>query len=505
MKNTRLHARWDRLDPAETERLQMSQLRRYLRVVVQPFSPFYHDRIDPAAIRSLRRHRDLEQLPLTSKRDLLNTTEHPQRSRELVISPIEKILRHRPATFLRALLRGRATVARDLSREFRPVLMTSTTGRSSDPVPFLYSAHDLDILTDAGTRLMEIGDSRPEWKHLNLFPYAPHLAFWQAHQASLGFGTFCLSTGGGKVMGTAGNVRMLGKIQPEVLIGMPTFIYHVLQQAVEEDIELTGLRRIVLGGEKVADGIRRKLKALAARLGSGTVDVIATYGFTEAKMAFPECPVPRHEPPSGYHLYPDFGIVEVIDPASGRQVPDGTPGEIVFTPLDSRGTTVLRYRTGDIVAGGIVRDPCPYCGRSVPRLVGKISRVSDHRRMQLDKIKGTLVDFNELEHLMDNCQSVGQWMIELRKLHDDPLEVDELIVHAESANQTESRREITRSLSVGAEISPNGIEFHSPEEMRQLQGVGRLLKEQKILDNRPAAPRPGETTERATHEQQVEH
>ena len=388
-------------------------------------------------------------------------------------------------------------MAQELTREYRPVLMTSTTGRSADPVPFFYSAHDLDILSAAGRRLMEIGDSRPEWKHLNLFPYAPHLAFWQAHQASLGFGTFCLSTGGGKVMGTDGNVRMLGKIQPEVMIGMPTFIYHVLQQAVEDDIELSGLRRIVLGGEKVPDGIRRKLKALAARLGSGKVDVIATYGFTEAKMAFPECPTPRHELPSGYHLYPDFGIVEVVDPATGRQVPDGTPGEIVFTPLDSRGSTVIRYRTGDIIEDGIVREKCPHCGRAVPRLVGKISRVSD----QLKKIKGTLVDLNELEHLMDNCPSVGQWLIELRKLDDDPLEIDELVVHAESLEEEVSRKEITRALKNGAEISPNAIEFHRPEEMRELQGVGRLLKEQKIIDSRPKAK---PITEKHSHEE-VEH
>ncbi|MGI9244593.1 MAG: phenylacetate--CoA ligase family protein, partial [Verrucomicrobiales bacterium] len=466
---------------------------------------FYGERIDRSLIASLRDHRDLEKLPLTSKRDLLNSPENPERTREFVITPEEAILRHRPATFLRALVRGRATVAQELEREFRPVLMTSTSGRSTDPVPFLYSAHDLDILSIAGKRLMEIGDSRPEWRHLNLFPYAPHLAFWQAHHASLGFGTFCLSTGGGKTMGTDGNVRMLGKIQPEVLIGMPTFIYHVLQHAVEGEIELTGLRRIVLGGEKVPDGIRGKLKALAARLGSGRVDVIATYGFTEAKMAFPECPFPKHGQPSGYHLYPDFGIVEVIDPDTGKQVADGSPGEIVFTPLDSRGTAVIRYRTGDLIEGGLVRDTCPHCSRTVPRLVGKISRVSDRRRMQLGKIKGTLVDFNELEHLLDNCPSLGQWLIELRKLHDDPLEIDELVVHAESSDEAASRSEIRRAFRNGAEVNPNAIVFHSPRDMRELQGVGRLLKEQKILDNRPTTNRPITNRERETHEHEIQH
>ena len=40
----------------------------------------------------------------------------------------------------------------------------------------------------------------------------------------------------------------------------------------------------------------------------------------------------------------------------------------------------------------------------MPRLVGRISRRSDVREMQFDKIKGTLVDFNELEHVLDDMR-----------------------------------------------------------------------------------------------------
>ena len=49
----------------------------------------------------------------------------------------------------------------------------------------------------------------------------------------------------------------------------------------------------------------------------------ATYGFTEAKMAWAECPFPVDETPSGYHLYPDQGILEVIDPKTGLPLPMG--------------------------------------------------------------------------------------------------------------------------------------------------------------------------------------
>ena len=45
--------------------------------------------------------------------------------------------------------------------------------------------------------------------------------------------------------------------------------------------------------------------------------MISTYGFTEAKMAWCECLFPVDAEPSGYHLYPDLGIVEIVDPKTG--------------------------------------------------------------------------------------------------------------------------------------------------------------------------------------------
>ena len=122
-----------------------------------------------------------------------------------------------------------------------------------------------------------------------------------------------------------------------------------------------------------------------------------------AKLAWSECRPPEGEAPSGFHIYPDMGFVEVVDPASGERVPEGQPGEIVFTQLDARGSIVLRYRTGDLIEHGISHAPCPHCGRTCPRLLGRISRICDVHHLKLDKLKGTLVDFNQLEHLIDRA------------------------------------------------------------------------------------------------------
>jgi len=473
-------------------RLQAEQLRHYLRTVVLPFSTYYRQLFQEhgLSVESFRTLEDLQRLPFTTKSDLLNTTEQPQRFKDFLLVPDPKVLVRRPGTILRALVHGRGRVKRDFEAEFRPIFATFTTGRSAEPTPFFFSQRDLSRLATAGHRLVEICAARPEDRLLNTFPFAPHLAFWLAHYAGTAGGILTLSSGGGKVMGTEGNLRHLRKLSPDVLIGMPTFVYHLLHQAAEEGVHCEKLRRIVLGGEKVSDGLRQKLRDLALELGARNVDVLAIYGFTEAKLAWSECPSPHDQPSSGYHLYPDLGIMEVIDPHTGEALPPGQPGELVFTPIGARGTVVLRYRTGDYTDGGLSYEPCPNCGRSLPRLLGNISRRSEVKQMDFDKIKGTLVDFNQLEHVLDNAPHIGAWQVELRKINNDPLELDELILHVQKLNGTDEDqlgRELRERCVTHLEIHPNRILFHSADEIRRLQGVGILLKEEKLVDHRPKA------------------
>jgi phenylacetate-coenzyme A ligase PaaK-like adenylate-forming protein len=477
-------------NPRSLREWQTARLRAYLRDTVLPFSAHYGrlfagEKITPALLRSPD---DLRRIPFTTKADFLPGHEGADPVRDFVLVPDRKILSRRFANIARALIRGPAAVAEGFEREFRPLLLTSTTGRSAEPVPFLYTAHDIGNLKLGGARVMEVCGSTRDMRMLNMFPFAPHLAFWITHYAGKKFGVFVLDTGGGKTMGTDGNLRLMKKIKPDVIIGMPTFLYHLLQAAVADGVALPILKKIVLGGEKAPSGMRRKLRALAAQLGAEKVDVLRTYGFTEAKLAWAECPFHEDAGSAGYHIHPDLSLIEIVDPKTGEPRGEGEPGEIVFTPLSARGSVVLRYRTGDCVDGGLFHEPCPYCGAIVPRLVGEISRTSEVREINLGKLKGTLVDFNHLEHVLDNTEHVSTWQLELRKVHDDPLEVDELILHvakSDTFDDGQLRAMVNQRFASETEIHPNRIEFHSAEEMRSLQGVGTQLKEQRIVDHRP--------------------
>ena len=476
---------WDRSPPEVWRHWQFRQLRHYLAHRVIPFSAHYRTLFEEYDFRpeDLRTLEDWQNVPLTSKCDL---TVSREQQRDFVLQPDLSRLKHEPGVIMHTLMHGRNATREMLEAEFRPVLLTSTTGRSSEPVPFVNTKHDLHNMEITGRRIMECGRSQPEFRHVNMFPYAPHLAFWQAHQASLGFNTFMVSTGGGKTLGTEGNIRIIDKIQPEILIGMPTFMYHLLREAVEMGKIWPNLKRIVLGGEKTAQGLRAHLRDLCHDLGA-EVHVVSIYGFTEAKMAFPECCSSTGITPTGFHVSPDLALVELIDPKTGRTVEPGTRGEVVFTPLDSRGTVVLRYRTGDIMEGGMVWDECPHCGRISQRLNGPVSRVTDVRSLNIDKIKGTLVDFNMLEHLLDDQKGIAAWQVELRKHNNDPLEVDEVVLHVTpegGISKPELERMVMRRFVEATELSPNAMVFHTMAEMRDLLGIGRLLKEEKLVDHR---------------------
>src|SRR4030095_10667210 len=105
----------------------------------------------PESIRTLE---DLEQIPFTTKSDLVSTQANPTKSRDFILIPDQQVLAKRHATIARALLRGKEHVKRGFEAEFRPIFMTSTTGRSADPIPFVYTQHDLENLSWGGDRIM---------------------------------------------------------------------------------------------------------------------------------------------------------------------------------------------------------------------------------------------------------------------------------------------------------------------------------------------------------------
>ena len=54
------------------------------------------------------------------------------------------------------------------------------------------------------------------------------------------------------------------------------------------------------------------------------------------------------ESKDGLHIWEDHFYPEIIDPETGRVLPDGEQGELVFTTLTKEGLPMIRYRTRDL-------------------------------------------------------------------------------------------------------------------------------------------------------------
>ncbi len=482
------------LNYPQIQELQNQRLHHFINTHVYPFSPYYRkifddNKIDP---RQIRRKEDLKRIPYISKADLISK-DNPQKYKDFILHP-DKILISRywsKARLLnlaaRSMLQGRR-LEDDLAREYRPVFMTFTTGTTNSPVPFMYSRYDLDNLNLSGSRMVGLFNITGDERIMNLFPFAPHLAFWQTFFGAIEADVFSLSTGGGKVMGTEGNLIALGRIKPAVILGVPSYIYHLLRVAQTKGHDLSFLKKIVLGAARVTPGYKQKLSDMVAAQGARNVNILGTYGFTEARTAWAECPTDNHVS-SGYHLYPDKEIFEIIDPDTGEVRDDRQDGELVYTSLDSRASVMLRYRTGDIVKGGISHGPCPYCGRMTLRLSSDITRLYDNKDIHLSKVKGTLVNFSHFAEVINDIPQVDEWQLEIRKHNNDPYEVDEIVIYVTpqaGADQNMLSNLIIDKLTGATEVAPNQIEFIPLNEMVKRLELETANKEKRILDSRPS-------------------
>ncbi|MFN0058264.1 MAG: phenylacetate--CoA ligase family protein [Planctomycetota bacterium] len=491
--------RWHSLSTESIVPYQLARLRQFLKQQVLPFHPFYGPRFRELGLdaESFRTLADLERLPLTTKADVAPTKELPDRPRDFVLQPTPESLRaslplgRKLGLATTRLIHGAEAVRQQLSLEYRPVQVYFTTGRTSLPTSFFMTRYDLGILDEAGRRIAEVATVDPAVDRIvSMFPYAPHLAFWQVQSVGVASGTFVLQTGGGKVMGSDGILRAIRKVRPSFLAGIPGYVYHLVRDAVEAGEDLSFVRRIFLGGDRVAPGFREKLIELLGRGGAREPRIVSVLGFTEAKKCWTECP---GGPQYGFHTYPDLDLFEIVDPDTGKSLPDHETGELVYTPLDSRGTLVLRYRTGDIVAGGIMRERCAGCGRTVPRFGSDLSRRSNIKDFSLTKIKGALVNLNAMVDLLNGHAGIDEWQLVIRKRNNDPFEIDELaLALALAAGHAEDRvvADIEKQLVSNFELRPSVVEVLPRAELLRRTGMETQLKENRILDLREPAPKP---------------
>ncbi len=471
----------------EIKAMQDRKLKAFICNQIYLYSPYYSRLmkeldIDPFKINSVE---DLKYLPFTYKWDIAPNSENPQRHKDFVIRPDEEVSEKYSHFAEMSMTSGKAMMEEKIY-DYKPVHINFTTGRTALPTPFLYSKRDLDTLNQAACRLLDVFGLTSDDVTINCFPFAPHLAFWTVYFAGEGLNIPVFHSGGGKIVGTKKLMDAFEYLKPSVAVFIPGYCYYFLREAVKQGRDFSSLKKIFFGGERVPPGLKEKIKELLAQMGAENVMVLATYGMTESRVAWGECP--SHDEYHGYHLYPDLEVIEIVDPESGEPLGEGVEGEVVYTSLDWRGTCVLRYRTGDIAKQGIMYEPCPNCGRTVPRIGSIIQRKSEFKEFSMTKVKGTLVNLNNFFPLMMSHPDVEEWQVEIKKRNDDPFDLDEIYLYVAGKAgvvQEKLSKDLREKVIRDTEVSLTDIVYLPLDKLINQLGMETELKEKRIIDNRP--------------------
>jgi phenylacetate-CoA ligase len=242
-------------------------------------------------------------------------------------------------------------------------------------------------------------------------------------QVAYGYGLFTGGLGlhyGGERLGctvipmSSGNTKrqliMMQDLGSTILACTPSYALTLADVAEEEGIDLSRLKLKsgIFGAEVWSEGIRA---AIEQRLHLSAHDI---YGLSEVigPGVAGECEVK-----GALHVFDDHFIPEIIDPNTGKSLPTGTHGELVFTCITKRCLPLLRYRTRDL--SRLTYEPCA-CGRTHARMERISGRTDD-----MLIIRGVNVFPSQIEEVLTNIPGVEPHyqIVVSREGHLDVLEV----------------------------------------------------------------------------------
>ncbi|MGE3182341.1 MAG: phenylacetate--CoA ligase family protein [Phycisphaerae bacterium] len=197
------------------------------------------------------------------------------------------------------------------------------------------------------------------------FSFGPFVGFWSAFAGAETLGCLCIPGGG---MTTQARIETMLANSATVVCCTPTYALRLADCARAEAVDLksSAVRAVIVAGEPGGniDATRQRIeREWGARVfDHAGMTEIGPWGFEHA-----DCP-------RGLHILENEFIPEVIDPGTGRLLPEGSAGELVLTNLGRIDSPLIRYRTGDqvtLAASAIV-------GTSFRQAVGGVQgRVDD--------------------------------------------------------------------------------------------------------------------------------
>lgn len=339
------------------------------------------------------------------------------------------------------------------------VRIHSSSGTTGTPVVIPYTKKDVDDWAVQFSRCYAMAGVTAA----DRVQITPGYGLWTA---GIGFqagaerlGAMAVPMGPGN---TEKQLQMMIDLHTTVLCATSSYALLLAEEIARRGLkDRISLKKGIIGSERWGEKMRRRI---SQELGIQLYDI---YGLTE--IYGPGIGISCGEN-SGIHYWGDYVYIEIVDPVTGKVLPDGEIGEIVITTLQKEGAPLLRYRTHDL--SRILPGRCA-CGSRYPRLDTIMGRTDD-----MIKVKGVNIFPSQIEELLSSIAGVSsEYRLTIEHLQGR----DHCILSAEAESGADAERLRTEvqslfktkiGITIQTEITPLGTLPRSEK------------KTKRVIDNR---------------------
>ncbi len=324
----------EKIETLSREEMRKIQSEKLKKLVAHAYKnvPLYKQRFDEAGVTpdDIQSIDDIVKLPFTYKTDLRDNYPYG-----MLAVPMTDIVR-----------------------------VHASSGTTGKQTVVAYNRNDLENWSESVARgLVAIGASKEDIFHIS-YGYGLFTGGLGLHDGAqkLGAAVIPASTGN-----TSRQMNIIKDFKPSVICCTPSYALYLGESLKENGIkpEDTNLKIGIFGAEPWTEEMRKEIEGL---LGIKAYDI---YGLSEIAGPGVACECIAQ---AGMHVQEDNYYPEILDPDTGMPVPDGQPGELVFTCLSKEALPLIRYRTHDIAT--ITHEKCA-CGRTTVRMSKPIGRSDD--------------------------------------------------------------------------------------------------------------------------------
>lgn len=296
----------ERLSRAELSALQLDRLKQSLSHAYE-HSRHYRASFDAAGVKpsDLRTLSDLSKFPFTTKSDLRDNY---------------------PFGFF--------AVPRE-----RVVRLHASSGTTGKPTVVGYTKKDIETWSSVVARSIRAAGGRPGMKVHVAYGYGLFTGGLGAHYGAEALGCTVIPMSGGQ---TEKQVQLIQDFEPDIIMVTPSYMLAILDEFSRQGIDprKSSLKIGIFGAEPWTDAMRKEIEDAFA------IDAVDIYGLSE--VMGPGVANECVETKDGLTIWEDHFYPEIINPETGEVLPDGEPGELVFTSLTKEAMPIIRYRTRDL-------------------------------------------------------------------------------------------------------------------------------------------------------------